>query len=88
MPNIISIYPVHDFHLILELESGEYRVIDLLLFVEALPEERQSGRLAEIELDVKENTVRLARGRSIHGHQLCENSLPLPLPHSIQHLEL
>ncbi|WP_270166035.1 hypothetical protein [Paenibacillus sp. SYP-B4298] len=86
MPNIISIYPVHDFHLILELGSGEYRVIDLLLFVELLPEEREAGRFAEVWLDTEEHAVRLSGGRSIYGHQLCENSLPLQLPHCIRQM--
>ncbi|MBP1991840.1 hypothetical protein [Paenibacillus eucommiae] len=80
MPRIHSIYPVHEFHLIIEFENREFRVVDLLLFVQASSLNQGDLESVQVRLCPDTNTVLLPDGQFISANILYDNSLPLQLP--------
>lgn len=75
---ITSFYLVHNYHLIIEFEASQYRIVDLLLFVDASMLEGAATEL--ISVTPHADGLLLPNDDHISAMALFENSLPLQLP--------
>lgn len=79
---IKSAYPVKDYHLILEFDTGEYKVVDLRQFLKGPVFEplKDQGYFKQVKVDHEAGTVTWPNGADLDPDVLYNRSLPLRLP--------
>ncbi|MGB9879292.1 MAG: DUF2442 domain-containing protein [Anaerolineae bacterium] len=79
---IKSVYPLKDYHLILEFENDEYRIIDVKPFIKGPVFEpiKNLAFFKQVRIDPDAGTVTWPNGADLDPDVLYEKSLPLRLP--------
>ncbi|MGI9862844.1 DUF2442 domain-containing protein [Moorella naiadis] len=80
-----SAYPVGNHHLILEFETGEYRVVDIRSFIKgpAFEPLKDPAFFRQVKADPESRTVAWPNGADICPDVLYAESVPLELPKEI-----
>ncbi|KYH32038.1 DUF2442 domain-containing protein [Neomoorella mulderi] len=80
-----SAYPVGNHHLILEFETGEYRVVDIRPFIKGPVFEplKDPAFFRQVKADPESRTVAWPNGADICPDVLYAESVPLELPKEI-----
>jgi len=80
-----SVYPVGNHHLILEFETGEYRVVDIRPFIKGPVFEplKDPTFFRQVKADPELRTVVWPNGADICPDVLYAKSVPLELPKEI-----
>jgi len=79
---IKSAYPVKEYHLILEFDTGEYRVVDLRQFLKGTVFEplKDYSYFKQVKVDREAGTVTWPNGADLDPDVLYCRSFPLRLP--------
>ncbi|BCV20418.1 DUF2442 domain-containing protein [Moorella sp. Hama-1] len=79
---IKSAYPVKDYHLILEFDTGEYKVVDLRQFLKGPVFEplKDPSYFKQVKVDHEAGTVTWPNGVDFDPDVLYIRSFPLRLP--------
>jgi len=85
---IRSVYPVKDFHLILEFENREYRVIDMRPFLKGQVFEplKDFNYFRQVKVDGDAGTIVWPNDADMDPDVLYAQSVPLVLPGEVRFL--